>query len=84
MHARTKLSNLVEAQRLYFSHSEGLTDIELSNMLNVGRSTAHRYRSELNTVEVSPGRYTLEPTEEEVALARTILARAGGKDGSSV
>jgi DNA-binding IclR family transcriptional regulator len=74
-HARTKATKLAEAKRLYFLAPHGLTDIELADQLGIDRSSAYRYRKELRAVEVSEGRYTLTPTQDDIDLALAILQR---------
>lgn len=74
-HARTKLQNLLQAKWFYLTNPAGMTDSEMAKVLGVERMTAHRYRKELGTIEVSDGRYTLEPTQEDIILAEAVLAR---------
>jgi len=79
-HAKTKTSKLTAARRLYFLTPAGLTDIELAKKLEVDRASAYRYRKELQAVEISEGRYTLEPSQDDIALAQAILQRAKHPD----
>jgi len=72
-HAMTKSGKLTAARRLYFLTPEGLTDIELAHRLAVDRASAYRYRKELQAIEVSDGRYTLVPSQEDIDLAQAIL-----------
>lgn len=74
--AITKSNKLASARRLYLLAPDGLTDIELARALSIDRASAYRYRKELGGVEVSSGRYTLEPSKEDVALAVAVLRRA--------
>ena len=74
--ARTKMMKLHEAKRHYLQSTQGITDIELAAILCVHRSLAYDYRKELGCVAVSPGRYTLLPTQEDIELAFTVLQRA--------
>ncbi|EFH79745.1 hypothetical protein Krac_0242 [Ktedonobacter racemifer DSM 44963] len=61
------------ARRLYDTHPDGLTDIELAGLLQVSRMTANRYRHHLQAVNVQPGRYRLVPHPEERAEALALL-----------
>jgi hypothetical protein len=74
-HARTKLQKLLDAKQCYLLAPMGITDAELAHKLKVDRTCAYRYRKELGAVEVSPGRYTLVPTREDVDLALSVLQR---------
>lgn len=75
-HAITKSNKLASARRLYLLAPDGLTDIELARALDVDRTSAYRYRKELRAIGVSKGRYTLEPSKADVALAVAVLGRA--------
>lgn len=75
-YAHRKLDKLAEAKRIYLSALEGVSDIRMAKMLGVSPETAHRYRKELGCTEVSPHRFTLEPTPEDIELAQAILWRA--------
>lgn len=75
-HARTKTQKLVEAKRLYLLHPNGLTDIELAKLLKVDRASAYRYRKELHATQVSEGRYTINPSQQDIDLALAVLQRA--------
>lgn len=79
-HALTKARKLSEARRLYLLSPRGLSDIELAHKLAVDRSLAYDYRKELACVAVSPGRYTLEPTIDDINLALAVLQRAGSQE----
>ncbi len=72
---KTKHAALEEARLLYLQSSAGVTDQELADYLGVSRYTANRYRNQLGARIVSHGHYTLEPTPDDVRLARAILAR---------
>lgn len=74
-HAQTKTQKLQQAKRLYLLTIAGLTDIEVAKALEMDRASAYRYRKELEAVEVEAGRYTVEPTEEDVLLAKAVLSR---------
>lgn len=71
-----KFSALDKARRLYLQHPQGLSDVELATLIDVSVSTACRYRGDLECRIVSHGKYTLEPTKDDIALAQAILARA--------
>jgi len=75
-HAITKADKLTSARRLYLLAPQGLTDIELAKALDIDRASAYRYRKELRTIEVSESHYTLEPSQDDVALALAVLQRA--------
>jgi hypothetical protein len=74
-HAQTKVEKLLEARRLYFLAPEGIGDSLLAQRLSIDRATAYRYRKELGAIEVSNGKYTLIPTEEDIQLALAVLQR---------
>jgi len=77
-HALNKTRRLALAKRLYLQSPQGLTDRELAERLGVDRTIAFDYRKELGATKVATGRYTLEPTEEDIALALVVLQRAHG------
>jgi hypothetical protein len=74
--ARTKLEKLTAAKLLYLQSPIGLTDIELAAQLQIDRSQAYSYRKELGCVAISPGRYTFNPSWEDIQLAFAVLERA--------
>lgn len=74
-HAQTKLQKLLAAKRYYLLSPRGVTDLELAFELKIDRTSVYRYRKELGAVEVSPGRYTLVPTQEDIDLALLVLQR---------
>lgn len=71
-----KFSALERAWRLYLQHPNGLSDVELAALLDISVSTACRYRNELGCKIVSHGKYTIEPSDDDIRLAQTILERA--------
>ncbi len=74
---KSKFQRMVEMRSLYLLHPEGLTDEDLAERFGVNRSSIVRLRQELgNVIKVSHGRYTIEPTPEDVTLARVILTAA--------
>lgn len=75
-HAQTKMQKLVEAKRLYLLHPNGLTDIELSQRLEIDRASAYRYRNELAATQVGEGHYTINPSQDDIDLALAVLQRA--------
>jgi hypothetical protein len=77
-HARTKQQRLELAKRLLLiHHQKGIRDVELARELGVAYNSAWRYRRELGAVPVSPGRFKLIPTQEDIELARAVLETAG-------
>ena len=76
-HAKTKWERIMLIWRLYLEHPEGISDQELAEQLGVDYASAFRYRKELDARKVAYGRWTAEPTPDDVALARAILDRAG-------
>ena len=70
------MQKLVAAKCFYLLDPNGLTDIELSKMLQIDRVSAYRYRNELHATRVSEGRYTLMPSQEDIDLALAVLQRA--------
>lgn len=66
-----------QARICYLNRPEGLSDVELANLLNVSKSTAWRYRKALNTTLNSEGKYIYTPTKEEIAFARALILAAG-------
>jgi hypothetical protein len=79
-HGKHKAEKLATARRLYLLATDGLTDIALAKALHIDRATAYRYRKELQATEVSEGRYTLEPSNEDIDLALAVLQRASHRD----
>jgi DNA-binding IclR family transcriptional regulator len=75
-HARTKLHKLQAARQVYLLAPGGVTDAEIARLIGVDRASAYRYRKELGGVEVSPGRYTLVPTTQDIQLALAVLQRS--------
>lgn len=75
-HAQTKMQKLIEAKRLYLLHPNGLTDIELSQRLDIDRASAYRYRNELEATQVNEGHYTINPSQDDIDLALAVLQRA--------
>jgi hypothetical protein len=76
-HARTKQQRLELAKRLLLiHHQEGIGDAELAHELGVAYNSAWRYRRELGAVPVSPGRFKLIPTQEDIELAHAVLETA--------
>ncbi|APU89055.1 conserved hypothetical protein [Virus Rctr85] len=65
------------AKLIYLQNPDGVTDIELAEMLDVGRATAFRLHKALGAKQVSRGYYTLVPTKEDIHEAMLILRRAG-------
>ena len=74
--ALTKTQKLTEAKRLYLLHAAGLTDIQLARLLSVDRASAYRYRNELHAAQVTEGRYTINPSQQDIDLALAVLQRA--------
>lgn len=65
-------------RRLYYDHPEGLSDSELAILLGTTRVTAYRHRRRLQDqiMPVGKGKYTLQPTAEEIHLALATLKTA--------
>jgi len=76
--ARRHIERLFVAKRLYIGSPDGLSDSAVAVLLRVSRYTAYRYRLELSAVRVSPGRYSLDPSADDILLAHTILLRVDG------
>ena len=71
-----KAATLLKAWRLYLERPEGLSDAELAAHLRVSVATANRYRRQLGGGKITAfGKYTMEPTNEDISLAEAILAR---------
>lgn len=70
-----KFDRVFHAKRLYLDHPAGLTDNEVALLLRVSRPTVTRYRAMLDAFQVSPGRYTVTPTRDDVELADAIYRR---------
>lgn len=79
-------SHIKEVKRLLLLHPYGITDLEISLLLRVNRTTAYRLRVELGAYEVIPGggRYTLSAQPDDVELARAILWRDGWQQDETV
>ena len=83
--AHSHTLQLVEAMRVYIGAHEGIGDSDLAVILDVSVSTANRYRHELgryDVYEVSPGRYSLRPTEGMILFAHTVLNRVRLEQGN--
>jgi hypothetical protein len=75
-YALRKVERLLRARLLYFQSPQGITDSELAKVLGIERTVAYDYRKELGaTATTTPGRYTLEPTQEDIDIALAILQR---------
>lgn len=59
-------------RRLYYLDPDGLTDLEMARRAGVSRRTVVNYRRQLGAICVAPGRYTLEPGVDEVALTAAV------------
>jgi len=70
---------LFRAATIYIEHPNGVKDAELAVLMDCTRATACNYRHELarhNVYEVSPGRYTMQPTADMLAFAGAVHSRA--------
>lgn len=74
-----KFTAYIKAWRLYLQHPDGLSDAELAAHLDVSIATANRYRNELGAKIVTHGKYTVEPTADQITLAKTIINRSEQK-----
>lgn len=71
-----KAATLLKAWRLYLEHPEGLSDAELAARLRVSVATSNRYRRQLGGGTITThGKYTMQPTADDIALAEAILSR---------
>lgn len=82
--ARTKSNHLGVVRNLYLQHPQGLTDIEVAEMLRIDRRTAQRYRKDLGAVAKERGRYTVIPSRDDVQNAVAVLRRAGVLDDETI
>lgn len=57
---------------LYYTEPDGLTDSEIAQRVGVSRRMVANYRRQLGAIRIAPGRYTLEPGVDEVALAGAV------------
>ncbi len=77
-HAITKQKYLERAKRLLLETEGGMTPTQLAQALGVDRTTVHRYLNELGDAVLNTGGgiYRYQPTSDDIALARLVLARA--------
>lgn len=75
--ALRKLDKLTAAKRHFLSAPDGISTAQLAARLNISLVTAHRYINELDCLQPSPHRYTLEPSQEDIEFATAVLWRAG-------
>jgi hypothetical protein len=71
-----RTANLVFQTKLaLLAEPEGLSDIELAERLKVSLATAKRYRLDVNAIKTPSGKWSVEPTEDEIKFALAIIRR---------
>ena len=64
---------LMNAKRIYMDHPGGVTDDEIMLLLNVSRATVSRWRKELEAYMIYPGRYRVDPTDDDMLFAEAVF-----------
>lgn len=81
---RTKqgAENLQKVKMFLIRNPDGVSDQDVAKALGIGRTSAFRYRQALGdaVTEIKRGQYTIKPSQDDVADAVAILARAGVLD----
>jgi len=75
-HAKTKAQRLLKVWSMLMREPEGVSVMDVQRTLDVDYSTAHRYLNELGAQNYQRGLWSLEPSADDVKLARAILKRA--------
>jgi hypothetical protein len=69
------MENQNAARRLLFEHPEGISDVQLADLIHTSRQNAAWIRRRLGAKQVRYGRWTLTPAESDAQFARLVLWR---------
>lgn len=78
--AKRKLDTMNHIRKQLLLHPRGYSIAALVEETGTVISTVWRQIEELGGRRVDKGLYTLEPTPDDIALARAVLERAGQQD----
>ncbi len=79
---RQHIDRLYIAKRILIGSEGGVSDAGLAKPLGVSRTTAYRYRLYLGAYEIAPGKWSLEPTADDILFAHAVLEHYGRKHGN--
>lgn len=74
-HAKTKTQRLLKVWSMLMREPEGVSVMDVQRALDVDYSSAWRYIQELGAQNRERGLWSLEPSADDVKLARAILKR---------